>query len=272
MSVLPITDITAIYNVFAFWAYLLAIRMLGEKPTTWKLASVLVAVTGVFIIAYGDSFLLPSTSPIETPSLVPSPDASSRLLGNLLALFGSISYAWYEVWYKLNVALPDFPTDQVEQENVEEEEEANALLSQEENNDEESTSTYPSHPPPASLLSITSVDPSVLHPSASTYLLYSNFITTSIGFGTLLMLWIPIPVLHWLELEVFELPPKGALLAISFMILSGVAFNASFMLLLSIWGPVIAVSITFLPLLSPNANSLKSTHFFFFSRSEIYVL
>lgn len=187
----------------------------------------------------GDSFLV-SSYPPSNPDLPPIDKSSSRLLGNLLALIGSITYAWYEVWYKLNVALadPDTPVKagEVEGESIEaEEEEVNALLSNEDQ--------LNSAEPPSSILSITSSDPTILHPSSSTYLLYSNFITTLIGLSTFLIFWIPIPLLHYLGWEIFELPPVGTRLAIFGMILSGVIFNASFMILLSIWGPVVAVSI-----------------------------
>lgn len=30
------TNLTSLYNTFAFWAYLLATRMLGEPATKWK--------------------------------------------------------------------------------------------------------------------------------------------------------------------------------------------------------------------------------------------
>lgn len=230
--------------------------MLGEQPTKWKLSSVLVSILGVFIIAYGDSFLLDNLIPSKPSTEIGSRignipiehDATSRLMGNLLALIGSMTYAWYEVWYKLNVALPDphspssSHNNNSEEEELANEAEIDTLLSQE-NHDVEDEESRGRPLPPSSLLSITSLDPSILYPSSSSYLLYSNFITSSIGLCTLLVLWIPIPFLHWLNWEVFELPPSESWLAIIGMMLSGVAFNACFMLLLSIWGPVIAVSI-----------------------------
>lgn len=119
MPLTVVTDITAIYNTFAFWAYGLAVIFLGETPTRAKLASVVIAVFGVFVIAYGDlwiDFKAPENGGEEDRKA-----GMSRMIGNLLAFFGSVSYAWYEVscgvlrdfriqanlsslqvWYKIN--------------------------------------------------------------------------------------------------------------------------------------------------------------------------
>ncbi|TNY20446.1 hypothetical protein DMC30DRAFT_253850, partial [Rhodotorula diobovata] len=101
------TDITAIYNVFAFWAYLLSLYYLPtpasarESPShrLFNLCSVVLAVCGVFVIAYGDA-----TGSSDG-------EGANRLIGNALALFGSVAYAGYEVWYKIHIALPDPPAD-----------------------------------------------------------------------------------------------------------------------------------------------------------------
>ncbi|KAL8287320.1 hypothetical protein RQP46_003772 [Phenoliferia psychrophenolica] len=133
------TNITAIYNVFAFWAYLLAIRFLGEEPSRWKLLSVLLAVCGVFTIAYGDSI---SSSPSEGDEGSDPIDTRGRLLGNLLALIGSISYAWYEVWYKLHAALPSSSEYDEDDDNTVEDE-VDALLASDEVDDSRLPSLSP---------------------------------------------------------------------------------------------------------------------------------
>jgi hypothetical protein len=93
---IPQTDITAIYNSNAVFAYILSIYLLrSERWETFKVVSVVFACAGVFIIAYGDS---DSTSDHV--------GIGSRLLGNLLALFGSVSYGFYEVWYKKYGSCP----------------------------------------------------------------------------------------------------------------------------------------------------------------------
>lgn len=105
MPLTAVTDITAIYNTFAFWAFLLAVHFLGEAPSRAKFASVVVAVLGVFVIAYGDSFM--TSEPPEDGGQEESKTGSSRLIGNLLAFFGSVSYAWYEVSYRYLHNLPN---------------------------------------------------------------------------------------------------------------------------------------------------------------------
>lgn len=82
------------------WAYLLAIRFLGELPSRAKLASVVVAVVGVFVIAYGDSWAASGAD--EGGEEGEGRSSLSRFIGNMLAFGGSISYAYYEVWYKIN--------------------------------------------------------------------------------------------------------------------------------------------------------------------------
>jgi drug/metabolite transporter (DMT)-like permease len=81
------TEITALYNLFAFWAYLLAVKILGERPSQLKLASVLMAIGGVIVISFGGA-TAQSTKPGSHP-----------LIGDMLALLGSVSFAFYEVWY-----------------------------------------------------------------------------------------------------------------------------------------------------------------------------
>lgn len=215
----------------------------------------LVAVAGVFIIAYGDSFLV---EPIEKTTL-----GNDRFLGNVLALVGSISYAWYEVWYKMNVSLPAPPTS----EDLERDPgESDSLLSSSRssiNNDSESTikgltrTAINSPVPTIRASSPTPIDPSTnfkndaatsvssflpppIPPSNITFLLHSNLFTSLIGLFTLLLLWIPIPILHFTSLEPFVFPPTPTLLPILGVILAGVIFNSGFMILLSLWGPVIA--------------------------------
>lgn len=243
------TDITAIYNVFAMWAYLLSIKFLGEKATKLKLGSVMLAVTGVFVIAYGDSFLVH-----EGGATVMEEGMNTRFLGNMLALLGSMTYAGYEVWYKINVSLPDPPNAEALEQDPGEQDSLLSSNSSEAGDGEstiqgtDSSTIRPSSPPyPPSTTykqadgsSISSFLPPPVAATTETFLLHSNSITTGIGICTFFFLWIPIPLLHWLGWEVFEVPPRETALAIFFVIVTGVFFNSGFMILLSLWGPVIA--------------------------------
>lgn len=60
--------------------------------------------------------------------------------------------------------------------------------------------------------------------------LYANFLTSSIGVCTFFLLWIPLPILHILDLEKFRLPTDITTISvIAAICLSGVVFNAGLM-------------------------------------------
>jgi len=97
------SDLTAIYNCSAFFAYAFSIPLLNDKFRWDKMIAVLVAVSGVFIIAYGDSGK-------ETDGEKPdgsSGDFKNRTLGNLIIGVGSILYGLYEVLYKKYACPPE---------------------------------------------------------------------------------------------------------------------------------------------------------------------
>lgn len=82
-------DVTAIYNCSAFTAYAFAIPLLDEKFSWLKASSVIIAVSGVFIVAY---LGLDTTSDnLQYPY---------RFWGNLLISVGAVMYGYYEVLYK----------------------------------------------------------------------------------------------------------------------------------------------------------------------------
>ncbi|KAI8339327.1 hypothetical protein BD560DRAFT_450839 [Blakeslea trispora] len=70
--------------------------------------------------------------------------------------------------------------------------------------------------------------------------LFANTLTGIIGLITLLVLWVPFPILHILGIEVFELPDLetfGYILAIASM---SVIYNATFMAVIALVNPVFA--------------------------------
>ncbi|KAK9365685.1 hypothetical protein V1509DRAFT_570590 [Lipomyces kononenkoae] len=98
------SDVTAIYNCSAFFAYAFSVPILQEKLKWSKAFSVCLAVFGVLIVAYGDSYV-PSTetsSGAQDDVESPSPDelASNRFIGNIIIGVGAIMYGLYEVLYK----------------------------------------------------------------------------------------------------------------------------------------------------------------------------
>lgn len=157
------SDLTAIYNCSAFFAYAFSIPLLNEKLRFDKVFSVAVATIGVMVVAYGDR-------PEKKASKGGTSDdgAQNRLLGNVIIGIGSILYGLYEVLYKRFSCPP------------------------------EGTS-----------------------PGRGT--IFANTFGSLIGCFTLLVLWIPLPFLHWLGWETFEWPRGEA----AWMLMISVAANAS---------------------------------------------
>ncbi|KAK6460405.1 hypothetical protein DFJ63DRAFT_250196 [Scheffersomyces coipomensis] len=96
MSMTYAADVTAIYNCSAFTAYAFAIPLLHEKFSWLKASSVIIAVAGVFIVAYSGS-----TDDQPDESQYPY-----RFWGNLIILIGAVLYGYYEVLYKKYLCIP----------------------------------------------------------------------------------------------------------------------------------------------------------------------
>ncbi|KAL8825822.1 MAG: hypothetical protein Q9170_007644 [Blastenia crenularia] len=93
------SDLTAIYNCSAFFAYAFSIPLLGDKLRFDKVFAVVVAVAGVMTIAYGDSKQSEKSSSSE--------DANNRAVGNVVIGIGSVLYGLYEVLYKKLACPPE---------------------------------------------------------------------------------------------------------------------------------------------------------------------
>ncbi|KAK4186180.1 hypothetical protein QBC35DRAFT_281293 [Podospora australis] len=91
------SDLTAIYNCSAFFAYAFSVPLLKEQKRLDKLLAVIVAIVGVMVVAYGGG----------TSSSDDSTGPSSRLQGNIIIFFGSVLYGLYEVLYKRYACPPD---------------------------------------------------------------------------------------------------------------------------------------------------------------------
>ena len=96
MSMTYASDVTAIYNCSAFTAYAFAIPLLNEKFSWLKAASVVIAVSGVFVVAYS------GTESAELAAQYPY-----RLWGNLIISVGAVMYGYYEVLYKKYTCVPE---------------------------------------------------------------------------------------------------------------------------------------------------------------------
>nr|POF11609.1 putative vacuolar membrane protein [Quercus suber] len=103
------SDLTAIYNCSAFFAYAFAVPMLHEKLRISKVVAVAIAIVGVLVVAYGDQGTPKHGSKSGGGSGGPhAPDdnsATSRTIGNIVIGIGSVLYGFYEVLYK-KVACP----------------------------------------------------------------------------------------------------------------------------------------------------------------------
>ncbi|KAK6513310.1 hypothetical protein TWF281_004947 [Arthrobotrys megalospora] len=169
------SDLTAIYNCSAFFAYAFSIPLLREKPQADKIISVLIAIAGVLVVAYGDN----------TDNQEQDGTARTRLGGNMLIGIGSVLYGLYEVLYKKLLCPP----------------------------------------------SGTSSGRSVI---------FSNTVCACIGAFTLVVLWIPLPLLHWFGWETFEIPTGETARLLCISIFANAVFSGSFLILISLTSPVLS--------------------------------
>jgi hypothetical protein len=71
-------------------------------------------------------------------------------------------------------------------------------------------------------------------------MLFANTFGSMIGTFTLLVLWIPLPILHYTGLETFELPRGEAAWMLLISVLSNATFSGSFLVLISLTSPVLS--------------------------------
>lgn len=183
------SDLTAIYNCSAFFAYAFSVPLLKEKLRLGKSFAVGIAIIGVLIVAYGDS--RPTKHGGKSGGSVggdpASEDAepSNQLAGNLIIGIGSILYGFYEVLYK-KLACPPEGT------------------------------------------------------SPGRGMIFAMTFGSLIGLFTLLVLWIPLPILHYTGLEIFELPRGEAAWVLAISVLANATFSGSFLVLISLTSPVLS--------------------------------
>ncbi|KAI0836584.1 hypothetical protein F5Y06DRAFT_272873 [Hypoxylon sp. FL0890] len=96
------SDLTAIYNCSAFFAYAFSVPLLKEKLRLDKSLAVLIAIVGVLVVAYGDS-----REGAEGAGKDANTEAGTRFLGNMIIGAGSVLYGLYEVLYKRWACPPE---------------------------------------------------------------------------------------------------------------------------------------------------------------------
>ncbi|ORY68954.1 uncharacterized protein BCR38DRAFT_424856 [Pseudomassariella vexata] len=173
------SDLTAIYNCSAFFAYAFSVPLLKEKLRLDKSLAVLIAIVGVLVVAYGDS------KPPAEGSEEPASADGTRFLGNMIIGVGSVLYGLYEVLYKRWACPPEGV-------------------------------------------------------SAQRGMIFANAFGSCIGFFTLTVLWIPLPLLHMLGWETFELPTGETALYLWLSVVMNATFAGSFLVLISLTSPVLS--------------------------------
>ncbi|KAH7883563.1 hypothetical protein F5I97DRAFT_1538444 [Phlebopus sp. FC_14] len=212
-----VTDITALWNANAFFAYIFSVKLLDMKWGSFRAFAVCLASLGVVTIVYGGTTA--SSVQSVTGKREEIMDAAP-FVGDMLALVASIVYGLYQVLYTKYVALPSDPELIPEFAHYSQVSTSAGPLADEEISTQDLTAGSVTYPPPFGL--------------------YPNLITASIGLCTSLVFWIPIPLLHYYGIEVFRLPSNASTVtAIAGIAASGLIFNAGFMTLLGIWGPIV---------------------------------
>ncbi|KAL5392216.1 hypothetical protein DPSP01_000734 [Paraphaeosphaeria sporulosa] len=183
------SDLTAIYNCSAFFAYAFSIPLLKEKVRTNKILAVAIAILGVFVVAYGD------TTPAKQggksgggaggEKAPPTHVAENRALGNMIIGVGSVLYGFYEVLYK-RLACP----------------------------------------------------PEGCAPHRG--MVFANTFGSLIGLFTICVLWVPLPVLHYMGWETFELPHGEQAWMMAISVFANATFSGSFLILISLTSPVLS--------------------------------
>lgn len=181
------SDLTAIYNCSAFFAYAFSVPLLKEKLRADKMLAVAVAIVGVLVVAYGDGSAGGSE---EESSAVPGGggdvvDPGSRFAGNMIIGVGSVLYGLYEVLYKRFACPPD------------------------------------------------GMD-------ATKGVIFANTFGSLMGAFTLLVLWIPLPVLHVVGWETFEVPTGETAWLLFISVIMNMLFSGSFLVLISLTSPVLS--------------------------------
>ncbi|KAI9823728.1 MAG: hypothetical protein M1832_002285 [Thelocarpon impressellum] len=183
------SDLTAIYNCSAFFAYAFSIPLLHEKLRLDKMMSVAVAIIGVLVVAYGDTAQVKhggkSGGSVGGGPDADGSEATNRALGNVIIGIGSVLYGLYEVLYK-RLACPPEGT------------------------------------------------------SPGRGMIFANTFGGLIGTFTLLVLWIPLPILHMTGIEPFELPRGEAAWMLLISVLANATFSGSFLVLISLTSPVLS--------------------------------
>jgi len=209
-----LSDVTAIWNTNAFFAYIITVRLFKLKWELRKLLAVLVATFGVLAVVYGDAALQPPDAPPadhrDEAIVVETAKPKAPLVGDLLTLCASVGYGLYQVMYKRHAALPSDPEFDT------------------------SAGAYVPLPGSSDGIPVSGISEDDLKIDDLVYPppfgLHPNLLACGIGLMTFLTLWIMLPVLHYTGYEPFRLPDSPmTILSITGIAGSGFVFNAGLM-------------------------------------------
>ncbi len=197
------SDLTAIYNCSAFFAYAFSVPLLKERLRLDKSVAVAIAIArrpcrGVRRLQ-GERETPPAGAPATPPGTAPGANAigdtliiprqggddldpGSRFLGNMIIGAGSVLYGLYEVLYKRYACPPE--------------------------------GTSPGRG-----------------------MIFANAFGSLIGVFTLFVLWIPLPILHIMGWETFELPTGYTAWLLFLSVVMNATFAGSFLVLISLTSP-----------------------------------
>lgn len=189
-----------------------------------KLGAVLLATAGVLAVVYGGTTTEEDGASSKAVDSNSSPGPTAPAVGILLTLAASVLVALYQVLYKKYAALPFDPEF------------------------EPALSDGYAHLTPAESLEAALHDPrdpgvdEAMGVYPPPFGLFSNMLTSTIGMTTFGVLWVFIPILHWLGLESFRAPPDSTTaLGILGIALTGVIFNAGWMVSQTVLEPTAAI-------------------------------
>ena len=207
-----LSDVTAIWNTNAFFAYIITVRLFKLKWEFRKILAVLIATFGVLAVVYGDA-RIPDVPPADDHRKAPEVSIDGTkpkapLLGDLLTLCASVGYGLYQVMYKRYAALPSDP-------------EFDPGTAYDPLPDSEDRPAHGFNGGNIDVDGLTYPPPFGLH---------ANLLTCGIGLMTFFTLWIMLPILHYSGYERFRLPPDLiTTLSIAGIAGSGLVFNGGLM-------------------------------------------
>ena len=70
--------------------------------------------------------------------------------------------------------------------------------------------------------------------------IFANTFGSLVGCFTLLVLWIPLPILHWVGWETFEIPTGETAWLLFISVVMNMTFSGSFLVLISLTSPVLS--------------------------------